>query len=149
MHSDSSRYPKEIISAIAQEIDMGMICFLNTETLEFDSVLGQTYDAYWDEDAENNFNKEVYDKVDGWKHSIRIEPPQSWQSFKIMEDFIETCISDDDPVKKRLWDAISRRKPFQSFKYVIDNSQYRQHWFDFKQSRLEKFVLEQLYNSPE
>lgn len=144
---DFSKYPKELIRSIAEEIDMGMICFLNTDTLEVESVLGESYNAYGDDDFKD-FYQEVYDKVDNWVNLIRIEPPQSWQSFKIMEDFIETCISDDDSVKKYLWDAISKKKPFQSFKFIIDDSQYRQCWFDFKQAKLERFVLEQLYSSP-
>jgi hypothetical protein len=143
MHSDSSKYPQEIIKAIAQEIDMGMICFLNTDTMEFDSVLGESYDAYWNGDHDD-FYKEVYDKVDGWEHTVRIEPPKSRQSFQIMESFIEDCIPCKAPIKSRLWNAISRGKPFRNFKFIIDNSQYRQHWFDFKQSQLEQFVLEQL-----
>lgn len=137
---DFSKYPKELIKRIAEEIDMGMICFINTDTLEVESVLGESYNAYGDDD----YYQEVYDKIDSWKNFIRIEPPQSWQSFKIMEDFIETCISEDNSVKKRLLNAISKRKPFQNFKFIIDDSQYRQCWFDFKQSKLEQFVLEQL-----
>lgn len=138
---DLSKYPKELIKSIAEEIDMGMICFLNTDTLEVESVLGESYNTCSDFE---DFYQEVYDKVDNWVNVIRIEPPQSWQSFKIMEDFIETCISDNDSVKKRLWNALSKRKPFQNFKFIIDDSQYRQCWFDFKQSKLEQFVLEEL-----
>lgn len=138
-----SKYPKELIKSIAEGIDMGMICFLNKETLEVERVLGEGYNAFEDDDFKD-FYQEVYDKVDSWDSFIRIEPPQSHHSFKIMEDFIETCIPDDDSVKKRLWDAISKRKPFQNFKFIIDNSRYRQCWFDFKQSQLEQFVLEQL-----
>jgi len=145
---DLSKYPKELIKSVAEEIDMGMICFLNTDTLEVESVLGESYNAYGDDDFKS-FYQEVYDKVDNWGNFIRIEPPQPWQSFKIMEDFIETCISDDNSVKKRLWDAISKKKPFQNFKFIIDDSQYRQCWFDFKQSKLELLVLEQLYSSPD
>lgn len=143
---DFSKYPKELIRSIAEEIGMGMICFLNTDTLEVESVLGESYNAYGDDDFKD-FYQEVYDKVDNWVNLIRIEPPQPWQSFKIMEDFIETCISDDDSVKNHLRNAISKKKPFQSFKSTIDGSRYRQCWFDFKQAKLESFVLEQLYSS--
>jgi len=141
--ADQSKYPKEVIINIAQEIDMGMICFLNTDTMEFDSVLGQSYDTYWTGDHDDLYQK-VYAKVDSWEHSVRIEPPESWQSFKIMESFIENCIPDNNPIQSRLWNAISRRRPFQNFKFIIDKSKYRQLWFDFKQSQLEQFVLEQL-----
>lgn len=137
------KYPKEIITSIAQEIDMGMICFLNTDTMEFDSVLGESYDTYWVSDY-NDLYREVYDKVDSWEHSVRIEPPGSRQSFNIMERFIENCIPDNDTTKIRLWNAISKRKPFQNFKFVIDNSKYRQRWFEFKQLQMEQFVLNQL-----
>lgn len=143
MEESYLKYPKEVITSIAQKIDMGMICFLNTDTMEFDSVLGESYDAYWTGDHNDSY-QEVYDKVDSWEHLIRIEPPESRQSFNIMERFIENCIPDDDAIKSHLWSAISKRRPFQNFKYIIDNSKYRQCWFDFKQSQMEKFVLEQL-----
>jgi len=31
-------------------------------------------------------------------------------------------------------------KPFQNFKYVIDNSNYRNDWFDFKHKAIEQIV---------
>jgi hypothetical protein len=142
-----SKYPKELIKRIAGEIDSGMIFFLNPNTLETESVLGESYDISSFDDDYKEFYQEVYDKVDEWENVIRIEPLPSWQSFKIMEDFIESCIPDRDTVKNRLWNALSRRKPFQNFKIIIDNSQYRQRWFDFKQSRLEQLVAEQLDTS--
>ena len=143
MSENDLKYPKEVIRNIAQEIDMGMICFLNTDTMEFDSVLGESYNAYSEGDHDDIY-QEVYDKVDDWEHSTRIDPPESWQSFHIMERFIENYISDNDAIKNRLWNAISKHKPFQNFKLIIDNSPYRQCWFDFKQSQMERFVLDQL-----
>ncbi|NDV96107.1 hypothetical protein D0T84_14470 [Dysgonomonas sp. 521] len=136
---DQSKYPENVIRDIAQHLDIGMICYFNTDTMEIESVLGQSYMTYFDDDYQ-----EVYDKVETWEHSVRIEPPESWQSFKFMEDFIEYCIPDSDPIKRRLWTAISKRKPFQNFKYIIDYSKYRQSWFDFKQMELEKYVREHL-----
>ncbi len=35
---------------------------------------------------------------------------------------------------------LANRKPFQRFKYIIEHSDFRQNWFDFKQSELEKRV---------
>lgn len=143
MSKHYSKYPKELITAIAQDIDMGMICFLNTDTMEFDSVLGRSYDGYWDGD-QDDWSREVYEKVDAWKNSIRIEPPESWESFDRMERFIENSIPDNDAVKSRLRNALSGRQPFQNFKHVINSSKYRQCWFDFKQSQMEQFVLDKL-----
>lgn len=50
---------------------------------------------------------------------------------------------DKDRIKERLWNALSKRKPFQNFEFIIDDSKYRQSWFDFKQSQLENYVMEQ------
>ncbi|MCD7975816.1 MAG: hypothetical protein LUG51_01175 [Tannerellaceae bacterium] len=80
------QYPKEIIKDIAGEIDIGMICLLTTDTLEVESVMGTSYTA----------------SVQSRENHIRIEPTESWQSFKIMEEFIETCIPDHDSIKNRL-----------------------------------------------
>ena len=44
----------------------------------------------------------------------------------------------------RLWKAVSERKPFRNFKYVIDGSEYRQKWFDFRRIQLERLVTDYL-----
>lgn len=36
MEESYLKYPKEVITSIAQKIDMGMIYFLNTDTMEFE-----------------------------------------------------------------------------------------------------------------
>ena len=53
-------------------------------------------------------------------------------------------IPDDAGIKKRLWKAVSERKPFRNFKYVIDGSEYRQKWFDFRRIQLERLVTDYL-----
>lgn len=58
--------------------------------------------------------------------------------------FILDCIPDDAGIKKRLWKAVSERKPFRNFKYVIDGSEYRQKWFDFRRIQLERLVTDYL-----
>ncbi len=144
MTHNSSKYPAELIKNIAEEIDCGFVCFLNTDTLETESIPGESYPSLGEDDR-NPVYQEIFDKVDTWENWIRINPPESWESFRFMEDFIDSCIPDGDTVKSRLSEAISRRKPFQNFKSVIDSSRHRQLWFDYKQSRLEEFVREQLH----
>lgn len=140
MTNKGCKFPDRLIKEIAEQIDMGMICFLNPDTLELESAMGESY-IYGDGEE---FNQEIYDKVNKWEKCIRIDPLESYDSFKIMERFIEYCIPDKDRLKERLWNAISGRKPFRQFKFLIDNSQYRQNWFDFKQEELEKAVRAQL-----
>jgi len=40
--------------------------------------------------------------------------------------------------------VLANKKPFQNFKHIIDHSNFRQSWFDFKQKELEKRVETQL-----
>jgi inorganic pyrophosphatase/exopolyphosphatase len=57
-------------------------------------------------------------------------------------------ISDEEEFKEifqaELENILQKKKPFQNFKIKIDHSDFRQSWFDFKQSELEKIVKNQL-----
>lgn len=56
-----------------------------------------------------------------------------------MENFIEEIIADRH-LKYKLQNALEKRKPFRNFKTIIDYSEYRQAWFDFKKKSLEEHV---------
>ena len=86
-------------------------------------------------------------KLEGWEKCIEIEPPESRDSFKVMERFVEEV--PDAGLREKLMDALNRRRPFSNFKHLIDNSDYRQEWFDFRQKRLEQYVYGILENEME
>jgi len=67
---------------------------------------------------------------------------ESLESFKIVERFVEQIT--DKKLKMELENVLANKKPFQNFKHSIDNSDYRQKWFDFKQRELEKIVEKKL-----
>lgn len=138
-----SEHPAGVISEIAEETGMGMVCFLNPDTLEIESVPGSSYGSYECGDFDEYY-REFYRKVDGWQNCIRIEPMETGESFRIMERFIQYRIPEGDSVKGALSEALSGRKPFRNFKYVIDESEYRQEWFDFRQKEIERFVTDYL-----
>ncbi len=61
-----------------------------------------------------------------------------------MNDFVNQLT--DSNLQSILFEALSRKKPFQAFKFVIDNSgDFRQQWFDFKNEQLKKWVMEKYY----
>lgn len=141
--AEYSKYPIKVISGIAEETGMGMVCFLNPDTLETESVPGAAYGSYECGDFDEYY-QEVYRKVERWENCVRIDPPEPRESFGIIERFIRDCIPDDAGIKGRLWEAVSGRKPFRNFKYVIDGSEYRQKWFDFRRVQLERLVADYL-----
>ena len=131
----------QLVHDIAEMIDCGHICFLNPETMEHIDIPQHVFDS--------GDNREFYDddldKIDTeWAHFIRIEPPDSNEGFRIMEDFAEVIIP-EGKLKHQIIDALNRKKPFQNFKWLIEGSEYREEWFKFKKTRLEEYVREILY----
>ncbi|MFD0862548.1 UPF0158 family protein [Sungkyunkwania multivorans] len=73
---------------------------------------------------------------------IKFEVLESFESFKIMERFVAELT--DKNLQLELKSVLANKKPFQNFKHIIDHSNFRQSWFDFKQKELEKRVETQL-----
>ena len=141
---------QEQIKEIAENLDCGFRCFwskTNGELLFFmnnDDIFGEE-DEELDETEEENWDFSIEEKK-----KIRNDPDdyeeirglESYESFNIMEEFIDT-LSDSNKLKNRLINALAKRKPFSNFKYEIDNSgDYRQEWFDFKKNKMEEWVKE-------
>jgi len=138
---DNSR--KNIIKEIAQELDCGFDCYYNFQTNEIVTIPNFSHIA--DEDNFKEAFRADLEKVE--KHQvdfIKIEVLQSFESFKIMEQFVEQL--PDQKLQLELENILANKKPFQSFKYKIEHSDFRQNWFDFKQSELEKRVETELNN---
>ena len=68
---------------------------------------------------------------------------ESRESFSLRRDFADTV--DSASLKNELFNALSQRKPFSKFKYIIDGSgDYREKWFTFKDERMQEWVKEQI-----
>lgn len=138
-----------VINSIAQDIDMGMVCFFNPETLETESIpvdfLSEIDDCEPEESRERM--RELYDweeiKFLDWDTRIEFHPISSNEGYRIMESFAER-LKDDDDLKSELFNALDRRRPFANFNDIIHNSDKRNDWFEFKQKWLENIVANQL-----
>lgn len=129
----------ELIKSIAQSIDCEMVCFINPETLEVEeipkSMINDPFESEMDECGQTNLYEE-------WDTYITVEPRESHESFEIMERFVDQV--NDKTLKNELLNAVNNRKPFANFKRIVESSNYRQAWFDFKQRQLERQVWEEL-----
>jgi hypothetical protein len=132
------RYNK-VVKEIAGSIDAGLVCFLRTDTLEIDDIPYELYSSATLYKMNTGFTlKDFKPKYTHWKKYITIEPMVPNESFKIMEKFVNQL--DDSKLKIKLMNALQNRKPFANFKYIIDNSEIRQEWFDFKDKKLQEYV---------
>lgn len=129
---------REIMKKIAESIDCGLVCFFNPDTLEIEEV---PLEFINDPEEYESITGEAWDetfKHAGWEKCITVNPPESFESFKIMEQFIDEI--EDNNLQSRLVHALRNRKPFANFKNIIENSKYREAWFSFKQLKLELLV---------
>ena len=130
-----------IIKNIAQELDCGFDCYYNSKTDEIISI--PSFPHFSDEEDFKEAFKDDLRKIEKFKADfIKFEVLESFESFKIMERFVEQIT--DEKLKGELEKVLTNKKPFQNFKHKIDYSDFRQDWFDFKQKELEKIVESQL-----
>jgi hypothetical protein len=129
------------IKEIAEQLDCGFRCFINKHNSQLIFIPDTT--KYLDIDTEV-WETEMNELDANFGDYLEIEQLESRDSFLIMEEFIET-LDDSNKLKKQLWDGLNRPKPFRQFKYLIDNSGiYRQQWFDFKNRKMQEWVVDKL-----
>jgi len=131
----------DIIKQIAQELDSGCDCYYNSQTNEIISIpnFSQFSEA---EDFKDTFQAELEEVENHQKDFITFEVLDSLESFKIMEQFVAQL--SDNNFQSQLKNALLKKKPFQNFKQLIDHSDFRQSWFDFKQHELERLVASKI-----
>ena len=130
---------KEVVSKIADSLLAGLICFFNPETFEVEDIPKEmAYDPEEFEMVTGETFESAGLKHENWQNCLTIEPMESHDSFKIMEYFVDEV--KDINFQEKLINALNRNKPFANFKYLVENSDYRQQWFDFRQAKYEFYV---------
>ena len=132
---------QNIIKNIAQELDCGFDCYLNVKTNEVIAIPGISYISDLD-DFEEAFEEDFTRMENNKTDFIKFDVLESFESFKIMESFVHQLT--DQNLKAELGNILENKKPFQNFKNKIDQSHFRQDWFDFKQKEIEKKVATEL-----
>lgn len=134
---------QNIVKNIAQELDCGFECYYNSITSEIIAI--PSFSQFSDDEDFKEAFRDNLEKIETHQSGfIKFEVLESFESFKIMEQFVEQIT--DEKLKLELENILMNKKPFQNFKHKIDHSGFRQNWFDFKQRELEKIVKNQLDN---
>ena len=129
------------IKQLAEELDCGLEIHINLDDNTIKALPSQ-------EDIENNGMHDDWAndiaEVESWKNSITLEPLESWENYKFMEDFIETL--SDHQMQAKLEIALGKRRPFAHFKAIVENSEYRQLWFEYHNERYLQAIIKNLPN---
>ncbi|QXP61977.1 hypothetical protein H0I26_17585 [Olleya sp. HaHaR_3_96] len=131
------------VKRIAEELDSGFDCYYNSKSDDIIAIPSVSLFSN-EEDLKEAFQTQLETIEKHHTDFIKFEVLQSFQSFKIMEQFVQLIT--DQLLKAELEQILTNKKPFQNFKYKIDHSEFRQDWFDFKRNALEKIVVNQLNN---
>ncbi len=138
----------EKLKDIAAELASGNICYYeistgevlsapNMDPDEFEAITGEKSDA-------PAIMKLVEASPDNY---IEIEPPESYQSFGFMEDFIETI--SDGRTQNYFALSIRKKSPFQQFRNCLLNyPDIRQKWFVYKDQRMVAYVKDLIERHP-
>ncbi len=127
----------QLIPRIAEDIDCGLIAFINRENFDYETIPTDAYEE--DFAGSREFWLEQIKKVDNWEDRIEVRPLYSSESFRMMESFIES-LTKYPQEQNLLIDILNNKKPFAHFKHYINASTLREEWFNFKRSYLEKHV---------
>ncbi len=132
---------EEQISDIAQELEIGMQCFVNKETGELKSIPDELREeAISDDELWQDEINEIENNIEKY---IVINVMDSHDSYIVMEKFIDTV--EDKQFAKRLTNAINVSKPFHNFRYELDQSgEYLNKWYAFKSQQMIEWVKKQL-----
>ncbi len=127
------------IKEIAEELDIGMICYIHKETKELKFVIDMN-DPYADAECWEEELEEIESNFDKY---VKIEKMPSRDSFEMMVDFVEEV--SNKRIRARMVNALERRKPFANFRQVVDsNETVRQQWFKFRDDTYQEWVRKQL-----
>lgn len=132
---------RPIIKSIVQSLEAGNVCYVNTLTYEIIDI-PEALSHHDEQEYLDVFQPDIDEVTKKESDYIRIEPPSSHEGFKIMAAFADQL--QDAYFQRRLQEVLNARKPFQNFKRLIDDSKYRQEWFDFRAVEVEKLILDKL-----
>lgn len=135
----------QAIKQIAEELDIGMICYIHKETKECHFLIDTEHPDF--DDASGLWDEAIKKVKDHMEQYIELRPMRSSEAFQIMKKFAQQV--DHDDLERRLFNALNRRKPFPSFRRIVDDyvakgRDIRQEWFDFRDAQQQEWVRREL-----
>ena len=131
---------KDILNDIADSMEAGFKCFLHRDTCEIVTYLDP--EQYQDMDPKD-WKEEIGKVRMNKKKFIEIESMASSDSFKVMEEFVNSL--ENNSTKIRLLTSLEGKKPFANFKHQIDRSgEYRDLWFTFRRQKNIEWIQNQI-----
>ncbi|MEM0993511.1 MAG: hypothetical protein AAF847_02970 [Bacteroidota bacterium] len=135
-------FSEEQIKDITEDIHIGMKCFIRKSDQKIIKTTDWD-DPYFDQSA---WEKEDIQQMEDIQNNLlayhEILKMPSHEAFEVMENFADAV--EDHRLKNSLMAALNKRKPFAHFKNVVDYSDYRSAWFEFRDQAQRDWVRKQI-----
>ncbi|MBN2830291.1 MAG: hypothetical protein JXR56_08220 [Candidatus Cloacimonetes bacterium] len=117
----------EQIKDIAEILDTPMDCYYNLKTGEVLEIPSEEVLMF----DESELWEEMFIEFSAIREDcVQFHKISSSESYQLMAKFADTV--DDESFRIKLKTALEFAKPFKNFKKLIDHSDYREQWFEFK-----------------
>lgn len=126
------------IEGISDELSSGLLVYINLENNKIIALPTEDDMDYYDD----NPWQDALDEVASWGNTLMIEPLESSQCFRFMEEFLSQVENDD--IRNSLQYALCHRKPFAHFQDLIYKFGLKESWFPFKDKRYMQEVIKGL-----
>lgn len=129
------------VDLIAAQLLKGMICFYQLDKKKIHHMPDdEDYYNYDLTEAEEDILDEIEENPDNFAEFTQMEPAQEHQ---MMQDFIDQRVKERN-LAEELVSSLTKPKANTAFKFLIDDSKYKEEWKEYRKSRYGDWIKEQV-----
>jgi hypothetical protein len=129
------------VELLAHQLMKGMICFYQIDKKKiFQMPDDEDYFNYDLTPEEEDILDEIDDNPNNYAEFTKMEPAQEHQ---MMQDFVDRKVK-ERALAEDLVNALSKPKAITGFKFLIEESKYKNDWLEFRNWKYQDWVKEQV-----
>ncbi|MEN2283314.1 UPF0158 family protein [Algoriphagus sp. SE2] len=129
------------VGLISTQLLKGNVCFYQIDKKKIHHMPDdEDYFNYDLTEAEEDILDEIEENPDNFAEFTKMEPAQEHQ---MMQDFVDRKIKEKN-LAEDLVNALSKPKASTGFKFLIDESKYKNEWLEYRLSKYQDWVKEQV-----
>lgn len=129
------------VDYIATQLLKGMVCFYQLDKKKIHQMPDdEDYFNYDLTQEEEDILDEIEEDPDNFAEFTKMEAPQEHQ---MMQDFIDRKVKERN-LAEDLVNALSKPKAATGFKFLIEDSKYKNDWIEYRKGKYQDWVKEQV-----
>jgi hypothetical protein len=129
------------VESISNQLIKGMICFYQIDKKKiYHMPDDEDYFNYDLTPEEEDILDEIDENPDNFAEFTKMEPSQEHQ---MMQDFVDRKVK-ERALAEDLVNALSKPKAVTGFKFLIEESKYKNDWIEYRKGKYQDWVKEQV-----